>query len=101
MVISWSFSRLTPRRISSVTAKMLSSRNWEIYSSSSSVLMASREFMCRWHTPVSRERMAVSRHSSSVEPMDMTSPVAFIWVLSRLEAEENLSKGKRGTLATT
>ena len=63
--------------------------------------MESNFAMCRWHTPISSERTAFSRHSSRLLPMAMTSPVAFIWVPSLLLAEVNLSKGKRGSFATT
>ncbi len=57
--------------------------------------------LCRWHTPISRVRMALSRLSSMVRPTLITSPVAFIWVESRFEAVANLSNGKRAILVTT
>ena len=53
-----------------------------------------------WQTPVSSERTAFSRLSSIVRPTAITSPVAFIWVPSRLVASLNLSKGKRAILVT-
>ena len=55
----------------------------------------------RWCAPFSSERTDFSMHSSRLAPMPMTSPVAFIWVPSRLGAVANLSKGNRGNLATT
>ena len=101
MVISQSFSMLRPRRSSSATAKMPSSLNWPRYSSISPVGMLSNLARRKWQTPISRERTDLSKHSSRLAPMPMTSPVAFIWVPSTLGAVANLSKGKRGILATT
>ena len=90
----------TPLRSSSMTAKMLSSRNTLIYSISSSSLMWSNFGLCRWYTPVSRLRTDLRKHSSRFEPIPMTSPVAFIWVPRVFGASGNLSKGKRGNFAT-
>ena len=48
----------------------------------------------RWTAPPS------SWHSRSSEPMDITSPVAFIWVPSWRSAQTNLSKGHLGNFTT-
>ena len=58
-------------------------------------------FMCRWFTPVSKERTAFNRLSSNVLPTLITSPVAFICVPSFRFASVNLSNGKRGIFVTT
>ena len=94
-------STLAPRRSSCATAKSPSSRNWRRYSVSSALVMFWNFGSQRCCAPISSERTDLSRHSSSVLPMPMTSPVAFICVPSVLAAVENLSNGKRGSFATT
>ena len=89
-----------PRRKSSVMAKMPSSRASLIYSKSASSVYPSNFGLWTWQTPVSRERTDFRKHSDSVLPMPMTSPVAFIWVPRVFGAVANLSKGKRGNFAT-
>ena len=78
LVSRWSSSKLIPKRISWVQAKMLSSLLSAMYATSSSRVILSNFAMWKWHTPVSKERTDFKKHSSRVEPMPITSPVAFI-----------------------
>ena len=50
--------------------------------------------------PCSSERMAFCMASSKVAPMDMTSPTAFMRVVSVSSVPLNFSKAKRGTFTT-
>ena len=100
MVSSCKRSMLSPRRSNSATAKIPSSLNSLRYCSSCSVLKESNFASRRWKTPVSSDRTLFSMHSSRLEPMPMTSPVAFICVPRVFGASGNLSKGKRGNFAT-
>ena len=71
--------------------------------SKSSVLICSSvtSTLSRPLTPISRDLSPFSRASSKVLPMDMTSPVDFIWVPRWRSTVLNLSKGQRGILMTT
>ncbi len=60
-----------------------------------SIALRFRVFM--W---ISAPRTAFSTAISKLVPMDMTSPVAFIWVPSLRSAFGNLSKGHFGNLTT-
>ena len=91
----------TPRRRSSAMANSRSSVPMETYLRSAASGVLSNLGMCMWQTPISKERTAFKKLSSSVRPMLITSPVAFICVESLLEAVANLSKGKRGIFVTT
>ena len=51
--------------------------------------------------PSSSERTDLRKADSKFEPIDITSPVAFILVLRVFSALVNLSKGQRGNLHTT
>ncbi|VWM10992.1 Uncharacterised protein [Collinsella intestinalis] len=50
--------------------------------------------------PSSSERMALPNDSSNVRPIAMTSPTAFMRVVSVVSVPLNFSKAKRGTLTT-
>jgi len=93
--------RSTPSRSIFAIAKIRSSVPPLMYSRSSSDFQSSNFFMCRWYTPISSERMALSKLSSNVLPTLMTSPVAFICVPSFRDAPTNLSNGHFGNFTTT
>ncbi len=57
-------------------------------------------FRFRLSIPISAPRTAFIRAISKLGAMDMTSPVAFIWVPKVREASANLSKGHLGIFTT-
>ena len=93
-------SFVAPFLIASHSANSLSSVGVAISTIRSSLDQSLNFFISKWSTPISRPRTAFSIISSMDWPRDITSPVAFICVDSLLEADVNLSNGKRATLAT-
>ena len=55
----------------------------------------------KWCTPYSSDLIALSKDSSKVLPIAITSPVAFIWVPRYLSPSPNLSNGNLGIFVTT
>ena len=100
-VISWMSSMESPRLIISATSKSLSSSGNLILFFNSSVVLSSENFDSRENLEISSDLIPFMRASSKDEPIDITSPVAIIFVPSFLFANLNLSKGHLGILTTT
>ena len=102
-VRSCSSSALMPRRRASAAKMMRSAVGRESAAkSSSSESAASSPFPSapKPARPVSRERRAFPSASSKVRPTAMTSPTAFMRVVSVSSAPWNFSKAKRGAFTT-
>ena len=85
-VISCTCSMDTPRLSASATTKERSVLISCSRASISSSVSASSEGTTRLSMPISSERTALSMASSKLVPMDMISPVAFIFVPMCLSA---------------
>ena len=97
-------SALMPRRRASAAKKMRSAVGRLTSAAkagpSESAASSPRPSAPKPARPVSRERRAFPSASSKVRPTAMTSPTAFMRVVSESSAPWNFSKAKRGAFTT-
>ena len=102
---AWTWSTVTPRRISSATWNTRSGVGMPMAASSPAVgwpasrLSAGSALSPR--RPCSSERNAFCKLSGNVRPIAITSPTDCIWVPSTPVVPGSFSKAHRGTFVTT